>query len=337
MNKNIELYKKLQYGMMIHWGLYSMLAGEYDGKKGEVYAEWIQSQFQIPIKEYEKLACAFNPVYFDAEKIVSFAKECGMKYLVFTTKHHDGFAMYRSYVDKFNVYDATPFHRDVLGELAHACRKYDVKLGIYYSQDLDWHEPDGGGYLSNHIRPCGTTWDNSWDFKGEKDFSKCFERKILPQVKEIMSNYGDIFLAWFDVPMTISAEQSEIIYNTVKELQPDCLINSRLGNGKYDYVSFGDNEIPETLDVNSENVNYGDMNGIKPSPLGLYETATTINDTWGYSYHDHNWKSADEIYATKTKLNKLGVNYLLNIGPDALGRIPAPSMDVLKKVAYMEK
>ena len=170
-----------------------------------------------------------------------------------------------------------------------------------------------------------------------KTLSKCFERKILPQVKEIMSNYGDIFLAWFDVPMTIGDQQSELIYNTVKELQPDCLINSRLGNGKYDYVSFGDNEIPETLDVDSENINYGDINGIKPSPLGLYETAATINDTWGFSYHDHNWKSAEEIYAIKTKLNKLGVNYLLNIGPDALGRIPAPSMDILKKVAYMEK
>lgn len=337
MNKNINVYKELQYGMMIHWGLYSVLAGEYDGKYSSNYAEWIQSYHSIPIKEYEKLAAAFNPIYFDAERIVKFAKESGMKYIVFTTKHHDGFAMYKSKADSFNICDATPFGRDVLAELAEACKKHDIKLGIYYSQDLDWHEPDGGGYLANPDECCGTTWDNSWDFKGEKDFSRCFEKKILPQIEEIMSNYGEIFLAWFDVPMTINAEQSKKIYETVKRLQPDCLINSRLGNGKYDYVSFGDNEIPDELNaVADEEIDYQNICGIKPSPYGLYETAATINDTWGFSYNDHNWKSAKEIYNTKKKLKSLGANYLLNVGPDGLGRIPVASMEILKEVAKMD-
>lgn len=337
MNKNIQWFKEAKFGMMIHWGLYSLLAGEHKGEKSSVYAEWIQSRFQIPNEEYGKLAEAFNPVYFDADEIVSFAKACGMTYLVVTTKHHDGFAMYHSKVDKYNVYDATPFHRDVLGELAAACKKEGLKLGIYYSQDLDWHEHHGGGYLSNHIETAGTTWDNSWDFKGEKDFNICFENKILPQIKEIMTNYGEICTAWFDMPMTLTQEQSQRIYEVVKELQPDCLINSRLGNGKYDYVSLGDNEIPETMEVmDKDNVDYNDVNGVKPSPYGLYETAATMNRTWGFSYHDHNWKSPEKIYELKKHLNSMGVNYLLNIGLDGLGRIPMASVKGLKAMVEME-
>lgn len=337
MNKNIQWFKDAKFGMMIHWGLYSLLAGEYKGEKSSVYAEWIQSRFQIPNEEYEKLAEAFNPVYFDAEEIVRFAKNCGMKYLIVTTKHHDGFAMYHSKVDKYNVYDATPFHRDVVGELAAACKMEGLKFGIYYSQDLDWHEHNGGGYLSNHIETAGTTWDNSWDFRGEKDFNLCFENKILPQIKEIMTNYGEICAAWFDMPMTLTDEQSQKIYEVVKELQPDCLINSRLGNGKYDYVSLGDNEIPETMEiVDKTQVDYNDVNGIKPSPYGLYETAATMNRTWGFSYHDHNFKSSEEVYKIKTHLNSLGINYLLNIGLDGLGRIPMESIKILKAVAEIE-
>ena len=336
MNQNIEWFKQAKYGMMIHWGLYSLLAGEHNCEDAGVYAEWIQSKFQIPNSEYEKLATAFNPVYFDADKIVEFAKECGMKYLVVTTKHHDGFAMFHTKVDKYNVVDATPFGRDVVGELADACRRHNLKFGIYYSQDLDWHEQHGGGYLSNHIETAGTTWDNSWDFTGEKAFSICFENKIIPQIREIMSNYGEICTAWFDMPMTLTQEQSQKIYDTVKELQPTCLINSRLGNGMYDYVSLGDNEIPETLDI-PDDVDYNSVDGLKPSPNGLYETAATMNKTWGFSYRDQNWKPAEQIYSFKKHLNSLGINYLLNIGLDGLGRIPLPSYKILKEVVEMEK
>ena len=338
MNDNVKWFKEAKYGMFIHWGLYSLLAGEHNGEDAGVYAEWIQSKFQIPNAEYEKLTTAFNPIYFDADKIVSFAKECGMKYLVITTKHHDGFAMYHSKVDKYNVVDATPFGRDVIAELADACKKHGIKLGFYYSQDLDWHEQHGGGYLSNHIETAGTTWDNSWDFTGEKDFSICFENKIIPQIKEIMSNYGEICVAWFDMPMTLTQEQSQRIYDTVKELQPNCLINSRLGNGTYDYVSMGDNEVPETLDVpENADVDYNSVDGLKPSPNGLYETAATMNRSWGFSYRDQNWKPAEEIYRLKTHLNKLGMNYLLNVGLDGLGRIPLPSYRILKQVKEMEE
>ena len=153
---------------------------------------------------------AFNPVFFDADKIASLAKECGMKYLVITTKHHDGFALYHSKVDKYNVVDATPFGRDIIKELSEACARHGLKFGLYYSQDLDWHEPHGGGYLSNHIKTAGTSWDNNWDFpdRTRKDYRICFEKKILPQVEEILTGYGDLVLIWFDVPMTMTAEQS---------------------------------------------------------------------------------------------------------------------------------
>ena len=342
---NIEFFREAGYGMMVHFGLYSLLAGEYRGKKSSNYAEWIGSYFAIPHKEYEKLASAFNPIYFDAGEWVRFARDCGMRYLVVTTKHHDGFALFRSKADRYNVVDATPFGRDIIGELAEACAKYGLRLGFYYSQDLDWHEKHGGGYLSRDIRCSGVSWDNSWDYPetADKDFSICFENKILPQVEELMRNYGPVFLTWFDVPMTINAEQSRRLYDTVKRLQPDCLVNSRLGNGAYDYVSLGDNEIPASREewervsrVDPAAVDYRSIGGFKPSPSGLYESACTLNHSWGFSYRDHDWKSPEELLRCKRHLNELGINYLINVGPDGLGRIPGESQDILRRVAELE-
>ena len=336
---NIKWFKEAKYGLMIHFGLYSMLGGAYRDQSSSHYAEWIQSHQAIPVAEMEKLAHAFNPIYFDAEEWVRFAAECGMKYFVITSKHHDGFALFKSEADAFNVCDATPFGRDIIGELAEACRKYGLKLGLYYSQDLDWHEEHGGGYLSEPKGCAGVSWDNSWDFPdaSKKDFSITFERKILPQIREILSNYGDLCLIWFDVPMTLTEEQSRRIYEAVKELQPSCLINSRLGNGAYDYVSLGDNEIPREMpDSISENVDYNDISGFKPSPHGLYESACTLNDSWGYCYWDKNWKSAETIYENKKRLNAMGINYLINIGPDHLGRFPLEATRILRGVKALE-
>lgn len=330
-------FKEAQYGMMVHWGLYSLLAGEWRGKRSGSYAEWIQTRLRIPNADYARLASAFQPIYFNAEEWVRLAKDCGMKYFVVTSKHHEGFAMYHSKVDKFNVVDATPFGRDVIGEIAEACYKHGMKLGLYYSQDLDWHEPNGGGYRSGHIPCAGNSWCNDWDFpeNDKKDFDICFRNKIYPQVEEILRNYGELCLIWFDVPMTLEEKHSRQIFELVKKYQPDCLINSRLGNGAYDYVSLGDNEIPKEMPENTE-FNPDLMNaidGFKPSPYGLYETAATMNDSWGYCAWDQNWKSAEEIAAIKKKLNGMGINYLLNVGPDGLGRIPSASQDILRAVA----
>ena len=331
---NIQWFKEAKYGMMAHWGLYSLLAGEYRDQRVKTYAEWIQSYAAIPNAEYELLARSFNPVYFNADEWIKLAKDAGMKYFVFTSKHHDGFAMFHSKADKYNVVDATPFGRDVVAELAEACYKHGLKFGLYYSQELDWHHPHGGGYDQPSTSCAGVSWDNSWDYpdRSKKDFSICFEEKIKPQVTELLQNYGDLCLMWFDVPHTISKEQSLELNQLVKTLQPDCLINSRIGNGAYDYVSLGDNEYPEELPRESlKDVDMNDTHGFKYSPYGLYETAGTLNGSWSFKYYDQNWITPEQVIARREKLNSLGINYLLNVGPDGLGRIPSFSKEILLK------
>ena len=318
---NKEWFKKAQYGMMVHFGLYSVLGGEWQGKRmGSTIGEWAQAYFRIPNKEYEKLADVFNPIYFNADEWVDVAVEAGMKYLVVTTKHHEGFALFHSKADKFNVVDATPFKRDIIKELAEACAKKGLKLGLYYSQALDWRERNAGGWGKEcGLNVDGMSWGNTWDFPDNegKDYGEVFERKIKPQVKELLTNYGDIALIWFDTPHTISEAQSKELYDMVKTLQPDCLINSRIGAAgcKCDYISWGDNEIPNEYQDGSM----------------LFETPATLNDTWGYKPYDQNWKSAETIKKIRKHLNDRGINYLLNVGPDYLGRIPAPCVEILKQ------
>lgn len=309
-----DWFLKAKYGMMVHWGLYALLGGEWKGQRMDEIGEWAQARFRIPNAEYRRLCAAFNPVLFDADEWVQLAKDAGMEYMVVTSKHHDGFALFHSKVSKYNVVDATPFKRDIIEELANACAKKNMRLGLYYSQDLDWSEPDGGGYTAGHTW-CGFgSWTNEWDYpdNDKKDYTRCFRGKILPQVQEILTNYGDLALIWFDTPWTISPGQSRELYDLVRRYQPDCLVNSRIGNGMGDYRSFEDNEIP-------------------PERIGhdLYESACTLNDTWGYKSFDNNWKDASVIRRNREHLNSIGVNYLLNVGPDALGRIPGPSRSIL--------
>ena len=340
---NKQWFKQAKYGMMAHWGLYSVLAGEYKGVRvPDDYAEWIQNKMRIPNAEYEQLAKVFNPIYFNADEWIKLAKDSGMEYFVFTSKHHEGFAMFKSYADPYNVVDATPFGRDVVGELAEACYKHGLKFGLYYSQELDWHHPHAGGYTHELYYP-GEPWDNDWDFpdKKNKDFSICFNEKIKPQVTEILKNYGDLCLIWFDVPNVITPEQSLELRDLVKHYQPDCLINSRIGNGAYDYVSLGDNEYPDKMPDEAEiarieeekkkegNGDPNRLDGFKVSPYGLYETAGTLNHSWGFKYYDQNWITPEEVIARRNRLNGFGANYLLNVGPDALGRIPSFSREIL--------
>ena len=312
---NKEFYKKAKFGMFIHWGLYSIPAGEWKGKRTDKPGEWLMTYNRIPIKEYEQLATVFNPIYFDAEEWVKLAKEAGMQYIVFTSKHQEGFAMFKSDVDSYNVVDATPFGRDVVAELAAACKKYDMKLGLYYSQELDFHEEHGGGV--HYIDPwLNCEWANNWDFpdKEKKDLNIYLEKKAKPQLKEILTKYGDLLLIWCDDPCEITPKQSQDIYDWIKSFQPDCLVPSRVGNGIGDIYSFADNKLPE------ENWE------------GLGEACVTMNDTWGYKGFDNNWKSVDELMEIKERCNSKGVNLLLNVGPDALGRIPAPSVEILKEM-----
>ena len=312
-------FREAQYGMMVHWGLYSLIGGEWKGRRMSYIGEWAQQYFRIPNAEYAGLAKAFNPVCFDADEWVRIARDAGMKYLVFTSKHHDGFAMFRSGVSKFNVVDATPFGRDVVEELAEACRRHGLRLGLYYSQDLDWHERGGGGFTHGKTW-CGNAayWTNNWDFRGvtREDFDAYFEEKSKPQVREILTKYGDLCLIWFDIGFTLTKEQSNELYGLVRKLQPGCLINSRIGCGKCDYTSAPDNEL-----------NDDDKSGM------LYEVPATLNDTWGYKPFDQNWKSAEVVRRYRERLAALHTNYLLNVGPDPLGRIPSPCVDILRAAA----
>ena len=312
-----ELLRSAGFGLMIHFGLYSLLGGEWKGQRMDYIGEWIMSKYEIPIAEYEKLAEAFNPIYFDADEWVRLAKEAGMRYVVVTSKHHDGFAMYHSAVDRYNVVDATPFGRDIIGEIAEACKKHGMLLGLYYSQLLDWHEEHGGGYSKEFDHSnFGMSWDNDWDFpnREKKNYRILYEKKIKPQVEEILTKYGDLCLIWFDTPIDMPRDLSEDLVATVRRYQPNCLVNSRIGNDLGDYESCGDNELPEGA---SET---------------LFEAPITLNHTWGYKAFDNDYKSADEVKAILDKCRAAKANLLLNIGPDPLGRLPVPAMDVLKEL-----
>ena len=244
---------------------------------------------------------------FNADEWVAVAKNAGAKYIAITSKHHDGFAMYGSKVSRYNIVDATPFHRDPMKELAAACQRAGIKLCFYYSQTQDWHEPDGNG----------NTWD--WPDESKKNFTKYLEEKVKPQVRELLTNYGPIGLIWFDTPKTITRQQSAELVNLVHELQPMCLVSGRVGHGLGDYDSAGDNQISVGV--------------VKRD----WETPVTMNDTWGFKKDDHNWKSTAVLIRQLVQIASRGGNYLLNVGPTSEGVIPQPSVERLAEVGQWLK
>ena len=297
----LSWWKEARFGMFIHWGLYAVPAGFWKGERVPGIGEWIMYNARIPVREYEQLTGEFNPAAFDAEEWVGLAKRAGMRYLVITAKHHEGFAMFHSPSSAYNIVDATPFGRDPMAELAEACRTADITLGFYYSQDQDWHHPHGA-------------W-NDWDFDEEqKDFDRYFREKVVPQVTELLTQYGPIGLIWFDTPYTIDAEHSRELRELVHSIQPDCLVSGRVGHDLGDYGSLGDNQIP-----------VGRIDG-------EYETPATMNDTWGFRRDDENWKSAETLLYLLIDLASKGINYLLNVGPTAEGRIPQASVERLQAI-----
>jgi alpha-L-fucosidase len=308
LKERIAWWEEARFGMFIHWGLYAVPQGIWKGKEIEGIGEWIQFRAQIPVAEYEKLCKKFNPVDFNAREWVALAKEAGMKYLVITSKHHDGFAMFKSKASGYNIVDATPFKRDPMKELAKACKAAGIKLCFYYSQDQDWHEPGGRG--------------NSWDFGRLTDeaFAGYLKEKVKPQLEEILTQYGDIGLIWFDTPGIITKKQSLDLKRFVHKLQPNCLVSGRVGHDVGDYGSMGDNMIP--------------AGRVK----GYWETPATMNDTWGFKKNDKNWKSTKDLLILLVDLASKGVNYLLNVGPTAKGKIPPASVKRLKEIgAWMKK
>ena len=318
MQKDTTWFRNARFGMFIHWGLYCIPGGIWEGKEMPYIGEWIQSCFRIPNAIYSKLAKEFNPIHFNADEWISAAAQAGVRYIVFTTKHHEGFAMYHSRVSDFNIYDATPFKRDPLAELAAACEKYDVKLGVYYSHNLDWHEPNGGDPGQDCPQNVGgMPWGNNWDFpdREHKNFDQYFYDKCLPQLREIFTNYGRINTLWCDCPQQMTKKYSQEVYDLVTGLQPWCLINSRIGNNLGDYGSMGDNKLPE---------------GYLDFPA---ESPVTLNDTWGFKIKDTNWKTPETVANQLAMLASRNTNYLLNVGPQPDGRLPQAAMDVFAKLA----
>jgi len=300
--KRGQLFDEGNYAMFIHWGLYAQLGNKVDGKTYYGIGEWIMNPRMagIPIEDYKKLANDFNPEKFDAKQIVKIAKDAGMKYIVITAKHHDGFAMYHSKANDFNIVDATPWKKDPMKELSSACREAGLGFGFYYSHNQDWTFPGGGG---------GPKVDAEGN---EATFDDYFVNKCLPQVKEITSQYGKIELVWFDTPGKMPKKYVEQLVEVVRKNQPDALVSGRAGHNLGDYQTLGDMEVPlRRVD-------------------GMWESVDTTNDSWAYAWYDNYWKSPKEILHRLMACVGRGGTYMLNIGPRGDGTVPERAIESLK-------
>ena len=302
-DEKMQWFREAKFGLFIHWGLYAIPAGEWKGQPIAGIGEWIMNRAKIPVKEYEQLATQFNPVKFNAEEWVQMAEDAGMKYIVITSKHHDGFAMYGSKVSKYNIVDATPFKRDPLKELAAACARHNIKFGFYYSQSQDWHEPNG----------MGNTWDFGPDAQKDRSTIQYLRGKAEPQVKELLSNYGPVALIWFDTRAHDDRRSRPALHRHHAHhaaCHPDRWPPRREGR----LPSTGDNQIPNQV--------------LKED----WEVPATLNHTWGFKKDDTDWKTTDDLTFKLVDIVSKGGNYLLNVGPTAEGVIPQASQDNLRGV-----
>lgn len=304
--EGLKKWKNMKFGMFIHWGVYSIPAGVWEGKQIEKLGEQIMRHADIPIDEYEDIARQFNPTKFDAEAIVTLAKKTGMKYIILTSKHHDGFAMFDSKVTDYDIVDFTPYKKDILKELADACKKYDMKLGLYYSTP-DWHF-NGESQERNPS-------DGKLSVFGK--VSKANEDYQVAQLKELLTNYGEIVELFFDMGEPTEA-QSKRFAQTIRELQPGCLVNGRVMNNQGDFITMPDNHLPET-----------------PIQDLAWETPGTFYHTWGYK----SWVKGDSLQIqikkqirNLSKIVCIGGNYLLNIGPKADGTVVNYEQEVLEGI-----
>jgi alpha-L-fucosidase len=305
----MDWWRQAKFGMFIHWGVYSVPAGFYHGKPVPGIGEWIMNRGKIPMAEYQAFAKQFDPDKFNADAWVKIAKDAGMKYIVITAKHHDGFAMFPSKASKWNIFDATPWHHDPLKELAEACRQQGIKLGFYYSQAQDWN--NGGAAAGG-----------KWDPAQQHDMDDYIDKIAVPQVRELLTNYGPDVPAviWWDTPEDMNSERAGKLEKVVQELKPGIIMNNRLGGGFK-----GDTETPEQHIP------------ARGYPGRDWETCMTINDTWGFKRDDEDWKSTGTLIRNLCDIASKGGNYLLNVGPTSEGIIPAPEVERLAEIGKWMK
>jgi alpha-L-fucosidase len=310
--ERMQWFREARFGMFIHWGLYSILAGRWQGHEVPGLGEWIMNTASIPVAQYKALAARFNPTQFSAAAIVGLAKAAGMKYIVITSKHHDGFAMFDSKANPFNIVAATSYKRDPLKELAAECRAQGIKLGFYYSQDQDWTAPGGAAYKTGDHKPPTYHWDAAQN----GSFTTYLETKAIPQIRELLTNYGEFpAIVWFDTPTKDMTPQLAGKIVEVLNQHPKLIWNNRLGGG-YD----GDTETPEQFIP------------ARGYPGRDWESCMTMNDTWGYKVDDTNFKSTETLLRNLIDIASKGGNYLLNIGPKATGEVPEPEVVRLQEM-----
>ena len=313
-------WREARFGMFVHWGLYSVPAGEWRGTKYGGGVEWLMNMAKIPAKEYEPLAKAWNPTRFDAREWVRVCKDAGMRYLVITSKHHEGFGLWPSKQGDWNV-KRTPFkNRDVLKELAAECKKEGIRLCFYHSI-MDWRHPD---YLPKR------DWDKAGAAKAD------FDRYVLymkAQLKELLTDYGDIGILWFDGEWegTWTNERGSDLYDFVRTIQPGLIVNNRVSKGRNGMQGMTAGEAAGDYGTPEQTIPANGLPGLD------WESCMTMNDTWGYSAHDHNWKSAETLVRNLIDCASKGGNYLLNVGPKADGTIPPESVERLAEVGRWTK
>ena len=316
--KRMAWFRDARFGLFIHWGVYSVPAGEWNGHTN--YGEWFLEETKMPVSQYEKFAGQFNPVKFDARAWVRMAKDAGMKYIVITSKHHDGFGMFPSDLTDWCI-KSTPFRRDPLKELADACRPEGLRLCFYYSI-MDWHHPDWGTRRA---------WNDT--ATGAPDMNR-YVVYMKGQLKELITRYGPLGILWFDGewenPWT--RERGEDLYNYVRSLQPDIIVNNRVGKGRAGM---------QGMDKGQGAGDYGTPEQeIPPTGFGpgvAWESCMTMNNHWGYNQNDQNWKSAQTLIRNLIDCASKGGNYLLNVGPTSEGLFPEASVERLKEIGKWMK
>lgn len=330
----MEWWHNAKFGMFIHWGVYSMYGGIYKGyhqARGD--AAWIENRCKIPVAEYRQHASDFNPTAYNPDEWVKMAKDAGMKYLIITAKHHDGFALFKTKASDWNVVQATKYGKDLLLPLAKACKKYGIKLGFYYSQAVDWTNPGASAARrlmnegwpnpdSTRIDEYTKEHDGHWDpIQLTSTFDRYVDSVAVPQVTELLTHYGKVSILWWDYGTQMKSITGAKKLQALLSLQPNIITNDRL------HPDFpGDTKTPEQA--------VPDMNAVADQN---WETCMTMNNSWGYKSFDKSWKSSATLISNLIRIVARGGNYLLNIGPKPDGTFPDECIQRLKDIGSWMK